>query len=107
MSFKPTPHLLITASAVLVALVAALPVLLFGGGSWATPTTVLRIVGPAADSDVYPATVPVGPLIADYDHAPDLNPFNPRAQSSGTGVPAPPPPTLEVPPLPMLPLAAH
>lgn len=99
-----TPHLAIAGAVTLVVLAVTVPGLIGDGGSWEVTVKELRVVGPATETDVTPAARATDPVVPELSHLPDADPFNPQAQGmTVTGVAAPPPPPLELPPLPVLP----
>jgi hypothetical protein len=103
---KPTPHLLVAAVLVVVGLFATASALIGGAGSYPIPVRDLRVVGPATDTKVVPAERATGPLVADLSAPPASNPFSARRdfRSVELAIGQPPPPRVEYPALPVLPV---
>jgi hypothetical protein len=103
---KATPHLLVAGVLVVIALFASASSLLGGSGSYPVATRDLRVIGPGTRTDVVPAERATAPLVADLAGLPSANPFSERrdTRTSPLNIPLPPPPRLEYPPLPVLPV---
>jgi hypothetical protein len=102
---KSTPHVVVATILVLVALIGSAGAIIGTAGGFALPTRELRIVGPASLPTVIPGENALQPLVVDLD-GPMANPFSPRkaAASAMAKIPLPPPPLLDFPALPPLPL---
>ena len=105
---KTSPQLLVAAVLIVISLIATASALLGGGAAYAVPTHDLRIVGPDTRTAVITAERATAPLVAELSSAPASNPFSAHKSFNATTVkiPAPPPPRLAYPALPVLPLPA-
>ncbi|MBA3708965.1 MAG: hypothetical protein H0W83_09130 [Planctomycetes bacterium] len=104
---KPNPHLLIGALLLLVAIIAVGSVLVEPSADFPITTRDLRVVGPAADTEIIPAEHALLPLMPEFD-GPIANPFSSRKPTDGGGgvkIRKPPAPPLDLPALPVLPLS--
>lgn len=101
---KPTPHLIAAAVIVLIAIGVGLPALIAGGGSHPITGTVARVAAPTPT--LVPAAAAVDPLVASFARLGEDNPFTLRKTGfrKGPRVNLPPPPPLEPPAPPLLPL---
>jgi hypothetical protein len=105
---KTTPHLLVAGVLIVITLFAAVPSLFAGFGGMKHDFRELRIVGSATRTDVVPADRATAPLVADLARPPSSNPFSARKDArlglDMIKIDAPPPPRLDYPPLPVLPV---
>ncbi len=101
---KPTPHLIAAAAIVVVAAAICLPALFSGGGSYAIAGTVPKVASPAPT--LLPAAVAVEALAVAFERPGEDNPFTLRKTSvrRGPRITLPPPPPLDVPAPPLLPI---
>jgi len=102
---KATPHLIIAAIAVLIALGLTVGVLVGNAGSLAVPTTALRLPVPGSDVVLPPERV-LGPLVESLAMSPNRNPFTLAEGVTPVSLPVnqPPAPQLDLPLPPALPL---
>jgi hypothetical protein len=103
---KTTPHLLVAGVLVVIALFATASGLLGGSGGYPVTTRDLRVVGSSTRTDVVAAERATAPLVADLAGPPSSNPFSARKDGSTPilNIPLPPPPRVEYPSLPVLPV---
>lgn len=103
---KVTPHLIAAGAVLLLALMATLPVLLGGVGSYPIEQESLTLAVPADDLTVVTAEDVLGPLVPGADGQLGRNPFDlkPIVLRPEFSIPPPPPPELELPDPPALPL---
>jgi len=95
---KATPHLIIAAIAVLIALSLTVGVLVGNAGSLAVPTTALRLPVPGSNVVLPPERV-LNPLIESLAMSPNRNPFTLAERSITVNLPVnlPPAPQLDLP----------
>jgi hypothetical protein len=101
------PHLLVAAVLVVIALFGTASALIGGAGSYPVLVKDLRVVGPSTRTDVIGAERAIAPVVPELSTPPVSNPFSARRSPSipfDIKVPLPPPPRLEYPPLPVLPV---
>jgi hypothetical protein len=98
---RPTPHLLIAASTVLVAVILAVPTLVAWGAAWPAPVREVRLAAaPAATVTAERLREPVVPGIG----APERDPFTLRSGGGGNANDVLPPPPVAFPDIPVLPI---
>ncbi len=102
---KVTPHLIIAAIAVLLALALAVGVLIDTAGSLEVPTTALRLPVPGSEVVLPPERV-LGPVVESLAMSPNHNPFTLAEGGPKVDLPVtlPPAPNLDLPLPPALPL---
>jgi hypothetical protein len=102
-----SPHLVVAGVLVVLALCATLGPICTGTGSYPIPVTDLKIAATAEDKTVTTADAAIMPLIPTLSHLPDSNPFVLRKVGAEVGIKLafPPPPPVQLPAPPILPLA--
>jgi hypothetical protein len=98
-------HQVVALAAVAVAILISLQALFTSGSGYVVNLTELRVAPTKRDLIIVPASKAIEPLVPGLSGVPPVNPFTLRGPAMRKlPIPLPPPPPVELPPLPVLPI---
>ena len=88
-----------------LAILVSFDALFTSGSGYVVNLTELRVALSKQQKNVVPASKPIEPLVPGLSGVPPVNPFTLRGPAmKKLPIPLPPPPPVELPPLPVLPI---